>query len=54
MDANFRLRNNLVLNYSSDPGLGLGMAYMIPRETYEEYVLSQAAEKDVSTSTLHE
>lgn len=48
MDANFRLRNNLVSNYSNDPGLGVGLAYMIPHGPYGDYVLSQADEKDVS------
>ncbi|PPQ85803.1 hypothetical protein CVT26_004590 [Gymnopilus dilepis] len=28
MDANFRLKNQLVSNYSQDPGLGIGWAYM--------------------------
>ena len=30
MDANFRLKNNLVSNFSMDPGLWNGMAYMMP------------------------
>lgn len=47
MDANFRLKNQLVSNYSIDPGLGIGWAYMLPRVPYEEYVLSQADEEDV-------
>lgn len=47
LDANFRLKNNLTSNYSSDPGLGIGMAYMLPRGPYGEYVLSQADEEDV-------
>ncbi len=28
MDANFRLKNHLVSNFSTDPGLSNGMAYM--------------------------
>lgn len=48
MDANFRLKNQLVSNYSQDPGLGIGWAYMVPRKPYEKYVLSQANDKDVS------
>lgn len=48
LDANFRLRNNLVSNYSTDPGLGPGMAYMVPNEPYNDYVLSQVDEEDVS------
>ncbi|KAF9471339.1 hypothetical protein BDN70DRAFT_909381 [Pholiota conissans] len=49
MDANFRLKNQLVSNYSQDPGLGIGWAYMVPRKPYEEYVLSRASEEDIST-----
>lgn len=47
MDANFRLKNHLVSNLSTDPGFSNGMAYMTPRSTYEEYVLSQADAEDV-------
>lgn len=47
MDANFRLKNQLVSNYSQDPGLGMGWAYMAPREEYESYVLSRASDGDV-------
>jgi len=39
MDANFRLKNQLVLNYSQDPGLGIGWAYMVPWLPYKNYVL---------------
>jgi hypothetical protein len=49
MDANFRLKNQLVSNYSQDPGLGIGWAYMVPRESYEAYVLSRADDVDVSS-----
>lgn len=52
MDANFRLKNQLVSNYSTDPGLGIGWAYMLPREQYEKYVLSQADEEDVGAVLL--
>lgn len=48
MDANFRLKNQLVSSFSTDPGLGIGMAYMVPREQYEAYVLSRASDADVS------
>lgn len=47
LDANFRLKNQLVSNYSQDPGLGIGMSYMVPREPYESYVLSRASDADV-------
>lgn len=49
MDANFRLKNQLVSNYSVDPGLGIGWAYMLERGPYEKYVLEQADEADVGT-----
>ncbi|EDR05358.1 uncharacterized protein LACBIDRAFT_329781 [Laccaria bicolor S238N-H82] len=49
MDANFRLKNQLVSSYASDPGLRIGMAYMVPRRGYEEYVLSRASDADIST-----
>jgi len=48
MDANFRLKNQVVSNYSQDPGLGIGWAYMLPRIPYEQYVLSCANDEDVS------
>jgi len=41
MDTNFRLKNNLVSNYSQDLGLGTGWAYMLQRQPYETYVLSR-------------
>ena len=58
MDANFRLKNNLVSNYSQDPGLGTGWAYMVARAGYEKYVLSHASDDDVRrhssySSVLH-
>ncbi|KAF9550947.1 hypothetical protein CPC08DRAFT_738337 [Agrocybe pediades] len=49
LDANFRLKNQLVSNYSQDPGLGIGWAYMLPREPYESYVMSRAKDDDIST-----
>jgi len=49
MDANFRLKNNLVSNYSQDPGLGVGWAYMLQRKPYEAYVASRATDEDVGT-----
>ncbi|KAH9480163.1 hypothetical protein JR316_0006761 [Psilocybe cubensis] len=49
MDANFRLKNQMVSNPSQDPGLGTGWAYMIEKEKYESYVKSKASEKDIST-----
>ena len=52
MDANFRLKNHLISNFSADPGLWNGMAYMTPRIPYETYVLSQADTDDVSVYDL--
>lgn len=49
MDANFRLKNQLVSSFSSDPGLGIGMAYMVPRVPYDRYVLSRTHDDDVSS-----
>lgn len=48
MDANFRLKNQLVSNYSTDPGLGIGWAYFVSRAPYESYVLSRADVDEVS------
>lgn len=50
MDANFRLKNQVVSNYSQDPGLGIGWAYMIPRQPYKRYVLSRAHDDDVGVT----
>ncbi|KJA22732.1 hypothetical protein HYPSUDRAFT_202044 [Hypholoma sublateritium FD-334 SS-4] len=44
-----QLKNNLVSNASTDPGLWNGAAYMTPRSSYENYVLSQADSEDIST-----
>lgn len=52
MDANFRLKNQLVSNYSQDPGLGIGLAYMVPRLPYEDYVLSRAKDDYVRRSDI--
>jgi hypothetical protein len=52
MDANFRLKNQLVSNYSADPGLGTGWAYMVGRESYEKYVASRTDMEEVCISFL--
>lgn len=49
MDANFRLKNQLVSSFSSDPGLGIGMAYMVARGPFDKYVLSRTSDSDVCT-----
>jgi hypothetical protein len=41
-----------VSNYSQDPGLGIGMAYMVPRESYETYVLSRSDDNDASLPNI--
>ncbi|PPQ97677.1 LOW QUALITY PROTEIN: hypothetical protein CVT26_001860, partial [Gymnopilus dilepis] len=48
MDANFRLQNQMVSSYSQDPGLGTGWAYVVEREPYEKYVLSQVNDQEIS------
>ncbi len=48
MDANFRLKNQLVSSFSRDPGLGIGWAYFVPRASYEKYVLNNTSDADVS------
>lgn len=52
MDANFRLKNQLVSNFSIDPGLGIGMSYMVQHEDYEGYVKSREKDPAVSLPTL--
>ncbi|PPQ83667.1 hypothetical protein CVT26_000898 [Gymnopilus dilepis] len=46
MDANFRLKNQLVSSYSQDPGFGIGWAYMVPREPYEMFIRSRTNDQD--------
>jgi len=53
MDANFRLKNQIVSNYSQDPGLGIGWAYMTLRDEYERYVLSRTSDGDVCLSSAY-
>lgn len=48
IDANFRLKNQLVSNYSIDPGLGIGMGYMVEREPFEAYVRSRVDDVDMT------
>ncbi|PPR05757.1 hypothetical protein CVT26_008661 [Gymnopilus dilepis] len=48
MDANFRLKNQLVSNYSVDPGLGRGWSYTVPREPFEAYVQSRVGDIDIA------
>lgn len=52
MDANFRLKNQVVSNYSQDPGLGIGWAYLVPRIPYRNYILSHTNDTDASTQPV--
>jgi hypothetical protein len=47
MDANFHLKNQLISNYSTDPGLGIRWAYFVSHAPYESYVLSQTDTDEV-------
>ncbi|PBK59169.1 hypothetical protein ARMSODRAFT_983262 [Armillaria solidipes] len=49
MDANFRLKNQMVSSYSRDPGLGIGWGYFVPRAPFETYVLNHTSDEDIST-----
>ncbi|PPR05446.1 hypothetical protein CVT24_007945, partial [Panaeolus cyanescens] len=49
MDANFRLKNQLVSSYKQDPGLGAGLAYMVPPQEHDAYALKNATQDDVSS-----
>ncbi|THU85159.1 hypothetical protein K435DRAFT_869556 [Dendrothele bispora CBS 962.96] len=49
MDANFRLKNQLMSSYSQDPGLGIGLAYFVGRDRYEEHIKRLLHEDDIST-----
>lgn len=48
MDANFRLKNQLVSSWSRDPAMGIGAAYFVARPGLEAYVKSRMHEDDVS------
>ena len=48
MDANFRLKNQMVSSYLRDPGLGIGLGYFIPRSPDEKYVLNNTSDEDVN------
>lgn len=48
MDANFRLKNQLVSSWSRDPGMGIGAAYFVALPGLEGYVKSRMHEDDVS------
>lgn len=50
MDTNFCLKNQMVSNFSVNPGLGIGLLYMISRQPYEAYVLEQATQDDIGST----
>lgn len=49
MDANFRLRNQMVSNDRVDPGLGTGLSYFVPPEKYKAHLLACMDIEDIST-----
>lgn len=52
IDANFRLKNQLVSTWSADPGLGIGLSYYVPREPYEKFLLEQLDDAEVCIHLL--
>ncbi|PBK78973.1 hypothetical protein ARMGADRAFT_951532, partial [Armillaria gallica] len=38
INANFRLKNQLVSSFSHDPGLGIGWAYLVLKAEYDSYI----------------
>lgn len=48
MDANFRLKNQLVSSWTRDPGMGIGCAYFVERKGYERYIKTRMHDEDVS------
>ncbi|KAK0209542.1 hypothetical protein IW262DRAFT_1450772 [Armillaria fumosa] len=49
MDANFRLKNQLVSSFSRDLGLGIGWAYFVPWLTFDEHIRKHISEEDISS-----
>ncbi|KAE9403288.1 hypothetical protein BT96DRAFT_955974 [Gymnopus androsaceus JB14] len=49
MDANFRLKNQLVSSWTRDAGMGIGCAYFVERAGYKKYIKSRMHEEDIST-----
>jgi hypothetical protein len=48
IDACFRFKRRQISSYEKDPELGPGFAYVVAWEPYQQYLLSQAKEGDVS------
>lgn len=49
LDANFRLKNQLVSSEAADPGLGTGLAFFGPLESYRTWLLSCTDSEEVSS-----
>ncbi|KAJ7717745.1 hypothetical protein DFH07DRAFT_761865, partial [Mycena maculata] len=47
LDACFRLKRRLISSELKDPGLGVGMAYMLKNEPYREYLRTVTDQKEV-------
>ncbi len=47
MDTNFRLKNQILSSFSRDPGLGIGWAYFVPKEAFDQYIRSHTSDEDV-------
>lgn len=48
LDANYRLKNQLVSSEVADPGLGTGLAFFGPLEPYRKWLLSCTDVEEVS------
>ncbi|KAJ7728436.1 hypothetical protein DFH07DRAFT_969869 [Mycena maculata] len=49
LDACFRLKRRLISSELKDPGLGVGMAYMLKNEPYREYLRTVTDQKEMNT-----
>lgn len=50
VDANFRLKEQMVSSYTVDPGLGDGLSYFVTRPEYRKFILSRTSDANVSVS----
>lgn len=48
INVNFCLKNQLVSLFSQDSGLGIGWAYFVAHTSYEQYVMNNTSDVDVS------
>ncbi|KAJ7758846.1 hypothetical protein DFH07DRAFT_867964 [Mycena maculata] len=51
LDACFRLKRRLISSELKDPGLGVGLAYMVENEPYREYLRTVTDQKEMNTCT---